>query len=64
MPYLGLVFPEEVRPWVIEIDSKIQNRFYSLRDAFLSFDMDKRGEITESKFLEGIIQMNCEVTED
>jgi Ca2+-binding EF-hand superfamily protein len=36
-----------------------------LRDAFRSFDIDKSGEITESKFLEGVIQMNLNhITEE
>lgn len=35
-----------------------------MRDAFLSFDIDKSGEITESKFIEGICSMNANVTED
>ena len=49
---------------MLEIDSKIQNKFFSMRDAFLSFDIDKSGEITESKFIEGICSMNADVTED
>jgi Ca2+-binding EF-hand superfamily protein len=35
-----------------------------LRDAFRSFDIEKSGEITESKFLEGILSMNAQVSED
>ena len=53
-----------MKPWVVEIDSKMQNKYFSLKDAFLSFDIDKTGEITESKFIEGITLMNPNVTED
>lgn len=35
-----------------------------MRDAFRSFDIDKSGEITESKFIEGISMMNANITED
>jgi Ca2+-binding EF-hand superfamily protein len=50
-----LVFPEAVIPAVLEIDGRLQNKYFTLRDAFRAFDVDKAGEITESKFLEGII---------
>jgi Ca2+-binding EF-hand superfamily protein len=54
-----------LQPWVKEIETWINNRFFTLRDAFRSFDIEKQGEITESKFLEGIIQMNLpHITED
>jgi Ca2+-binding EF-hand superfamily protein len=59
-----LVFPEAVIPAVLEIDGRLQNKYFTLRDAFRAFDVDKAGEITESKFLEGIIQMNTQITED
>jgi hypothetical protein len=57
-------FPEEVIPYVKEIESKVNNKFFTLRDAFRSFDIDKSGEITESKFLEGIVSMNVQISED
>ncbi len=58
------MFSEELKPLVLEIDQRMQNRFFTLRDAFRSFDADKSGEITESKFLEGMFQMNVQITED
>lgn len=53
-----MVFPEHLIHAVLEIDQRLQNKYFTLRDAFRAFDVDKTGEITESKFLEGIIQMN------
>ena len=59
-----MVFPEHLIHPVLEIDQRLQNKYFTLRDAFRAFDVDKTGEITESKFLEGIISMNTQVTED
>lgn len=49
---------------VLEIDGRLQNKYYTLRDAFRAFDVDKTGEITESKFLEGIVGLHTQITED
>jgi Ca2+-binding EF-hand superfamily protein len=59
-----LVFPENVISSVLEIDQRLMNKYFTLRDAFRAFDQDKTGEITESKFLEGVIQMNTQISED
>lgn len=58
------IFSDEILPCVKEIDTKIQNCFFTVREAFRHFDSEKSGEITDSKFLEGIAQMNVPVTED
>ncbi len=42
-------------PWIKEIDTAIHTAFFTLREAFLAFDSDKAGELTESKFLEGVL---------
>ena len=59
-----LVFPENVISSVLEIDQRLMNKYFTLRDAFRAFDKDKTGDITESKFLEGVIQMNTQISED
>lgn len=44
-------------PWLKEIDLGFHTTYQTLREAFLSFDTDKTGELTESKFLEGVLSM-------
>jgi Ca2+-binding EF-hand superfamily protein len=51
-------------PAVLEIDGRLQNKYFTLREAFRAFDTDKMGEITESKFIEGVIQMHTQINED
>lgn len=38
---VGFTFPVELQPWVKEIETWINNRFFTLRDAFRSFDIEK-----------------------
>lgn len=35
-----------------------------MREAFRSFDVDKSGYVTESKFLEGVAQLSSQVSEE
>lgn len=58
------MFSDEILPWVKEIDLKLHNSFFTVREAFRHFDCEKSGEVTDSKFLEGIAQMNVSITED
>lgn len=50
---------EQAKSWVLEIDQRMQNRYFTLREAFRAFDTDKTGDITESKFIEGIFSLNA-----
>ena len=38
-----------------EIESKLNERYFSLRNAFRSFDLGKRGEVSEGEFISGLV---------
>ncbi len=47
----------------MEIESKLNERYFSLRNAFRSFDLGKRGDISEGEFISGLVQINVNLTE-
>lgn len=48
---------------VIDIESKLNERFFSLRNAYRQFDKNKNGAISETEFIEGLVELNVHLTE-
>lgn len=46
-----------------EIETKLNERFFTLRNAFRTFDVNKNGSVSESEFIEGLVQLNANLTE-
>ena len=46
-----------------EIETKLNERFVTIRNAFRAFDVNKNGLISESEFIEGLVQINANLTE-
>ena len=46
-----------------EIESKLNQRYFTLRNAFRSFDINKNGEVSEGEFIAGLVQINVNLTE-
>ncbi len=46
-----------------EIETKLNERFHTLRNAFRSFDNNKNSSISESEFIEGLVDLNVKLDE-
>ncbi|CDW77593.1 ras-related c3 botulinum toxin substrate 2 [Stylonychia lemnae] len=47
-----------------EIETKLNERYVTIRNAFRAFDVNKNGLISESEFIEGLVQLNANLNEN
>ena len=47
----------------MEIESKLNARHFSLRNAFRAFDLNKDSKVTEGEFIAGLVQINVDLSE-